>query len=72
MKAGAEREVLSVLPELVRDARTEPGNLAFDAYRDTEDERSYVLLERYVSRDAFTAHQQTLTSRTCCSTASCR
>lgn len=57
--AGAEDEVWAVLPELVHAARTEPGNLAFDAYRDTEDDRSYVLLERYVSRAALDAHRET-------------
>jgi quinol monooxygenase YgiN len=59
IQAGREREVLAVLPELVRAARTEPGNLAFDAYRSTEDDRSYVLLERYVSRAAFADHRET-------------
>jgi quinol monooxygenase YgiN len=38
--------------------REEPGNLAFDSYRKTGDRRSYVLLERYESREALDAHRQ--------------
>jgi quinol monooxygenase YgiN len=42
MKSGTDREVLA----LVDAARTEPGNLAFDAYRSFRDPNAYVLLER--------------------------
>ena len=59
MKKGEEDAVLSVLPRLIEAARTEPGNLSFVAYRQLDDERTYVLLERYKSREAFAAHQQT-------------
>ena len=44
---------------LVDAARTEPGNLAFDAYRSFRDPNAYVLLERYGSRDALAAHRAT-------------
>jgi quinol monooxygenase YgiN len=57
--AGKEDEVLGLLPELVAATRTEPGNLAFTAYRALDDERGVVLLERYASRDAFAAHRET-------------
>jgi quinol monooxygenase YgiN len=40
-------------------ARTEPGNLAFDVYRDIDDDRSVVLLERYTSKDALAVHRET-------------
>jgi quinol monooxygenase YgiN len=42
---GHEAEVFALLAEFIDDARTEPGNLAFDSYRKTGDDRSYVLLE---------------------------
>ena len=59
MKEGEEDAVLAVLPRLIEAARAEPGNLSFVAYRQLDDERTYVLLERYKSREAFAAHQQT-------------
>lgn len=59
MKEGEEAAVLAVLPRLIEAARAEPGNLSFVAYRQLDDERTYVLLERYKSREAFAAHQQT-------------
>jgi quinol monooxygenase YgiN len=55
MKSGTDSEVLA----LVDAARTEPGNLAFDAYRSFRDPNAYVLLERYASRDALAAHHAT-------------
>jgi len=51
--------VLALLPAVCDAARAEPGCLEFDAYRKLGDERSYVLLERYRSRDAFAAHRET-------------
>ena len=59
MKEGAEPEVLALLPVLVEAARAEPGNVAFAAFRQLDDERNYVLLERYESREAFAAHRET-------------
>jgi quinol monooxygenase YgiN len=57
--AGNEDEVYALLAELIAAARTEPGNLAFDAFRSTEDPLRYVLLERYTSREAFADHRET-------------
>jgi quinol monooxygenase YgiN len=54
-----EQEVLNLLSGFIDAARAEPGNLAFDAYRKVGDERSYVLLERYASREALAAHRET-------------
>jgi quinol monooxygenase YgiN len=59
MRPGTENEVLPLLADLITTARTEPGNLAFDAYRSIDEPRSYVLLERYTSREAFAAHRET-------------
>ena len=55
---GNEQEVIALLPGLIEATRTEPGNVAFDAYRKLDDPRSYVLLERYASREAFAAHRE--------------
>jgi quinol monooxygenase YgiN len=58
MTAGKEREVLALLPQLIDAARTEPGNISFEAFRLIGgDDRTYVLLERYVSRQAFADHR---------------
>jgi quinol monooxygenase YgiN len=59
ISAGREADVLATLATLQEAARTEPGNLAFDVYREIGDDRSVVLLERYTSRDAFAAHRET-------------
>ena len=58
IKAGHEDEVLALLGQFIEAARDEPGNLAFDSYGKTGDRRSYVLLERYASREALDAHRQ--------------
>jgi quinol monooxygenase YgiN len=57
--AGMENEVLPLLPKLAAATLTEPGCLAFEIYRRLDDERSYVLLERYASREALDAHRET-------------
>ena len=57
MRPGTESEVLPLVEQLVHAARTEPGNIAFDAYRSLHNPHSYVLLERYASRDALAAHR---------------
>jgi quinol monooxygenase YgiN len=59
MAAGKEDEVLAVLPKFIEAARAEPGNVSIVAYRQLDDDRTYVLLERYASRDAFAAHRET-------------
>jgi quinol monooxygenase YgiN len=59
ISAGNEEEVFRLLPELTAATRTEPGNISFVAYRQLDDDRQVVLLERYVSRDAFAAHRET-------------
>jgi quinol monooxygenase YgiN len=59
MKPDTRNQVLPLVEQLVDAARTEPGNLAFDAYRSFRDPNAYVLLERYASRDALAAHRVT-------------
>jgi quinol monooxygenase YgiN len=59
ISAGAEDEVLALLPLLAEASRAEPGCVSFDAYRRLDDDRGVILLERYVSRDAFAAHRET-------------
>jgi hypothetical protein len=56
---GNELEVESLLTQLADATRAEPGNLSFATYRQLNDERELVLLERYASLDAFTAHRAT-------------
>ncbi len=58
IKEGHEEEVLTRLGQFIEAARQEPGNLAVDSYGKTGDPRSYVLLERYASREALDAHRQ--------------
>ena len=55
---GNEDEVLALLPQLAAATREEPGNLGFEIYRGTEDPHAVILLERYASREAFTAHRE--------------
>jgi quinol monooxygenase YgiN len=59
MAAGKEDEVLAVLPKLIEASRAEPGVVSFAAYRQLDDPRTYVLLERFVSPDAVAAHRET-------------
>jgi quinol monooxygenase YgiN/predicted GNAT family acetyltransferase len=54
---GNELEVESLLTQLADATRAEPGNLSFATYRQLDDERNLVLLERYASLEAFTAHR---------------
>jgi quinol monooxygenase YgiN len=56
---GNEDQVYALLPGLIRGARSEPGNLAFDAYPALDDPSNYILLERYTSREAFAEHRET-------------
>lgn len=59
ISAGKEDEVLALLPVLASAARTEPGNVSFEIYRQVGDDQKVVLLERYASRQAFADHRET-------------
>ncbi len=54
-----KEELLGLLRELARESRQEPGNVSFDIYENVDDPTRVVLLERYVSREAFAAHRET-------------
>jgi quinol monooxygenase YgiN len=48
--------VEAALAQLVPAARAEPGVLAFDVHRDPDDERVFVLVERFRDQAAHDAH----------------
>jgi quinol monooxygenase YgiN len=54
---GMRDAVFAILPKLIEASRKEAGNLAFEAYLNLDNPRSYVLLERYTSCAAFAAHR---------------
>jgi quinol monooxygenase YgiN len=54
---GKGDEVAALLARHAAATRAEPGNLDFVALRSTGDPDSFVLYERYSSREAFEAHQ---------------
>jgi quinol monooxygenase YgiN/predicted GNAT family acetyltransferase len=56
---GNELEVASLLNQLGDATRAEPGSLSSAVYRQLNDERDLVLLERYASLDALNAHRAT-------------
>lgn len=57
--AGNEAAVMDLLPTLAEASRGEPGNRYFRIYRQVDDDRAVVLLERYASRAALDAHRAT-------------
>lgn len=57
-QGGARGGGSALLGQFVEAAREEAGNLAFDSYGKTGDRRSYVLLERYASREALDEHRR--------------
>jgi quinol monooxygenase YgiN len=59
ISAGQEQEVLPLLEKLAEASRGEPDNISFAAYRELNDARNVVLLERYTSREALDAHRET-------------
>lgn len=56
-REGEGERVLELLAQLTAASRSEPGNLAYDYYRNAEDPNHIVLLERYTDVDAFAAHR---------------
>jgi quinol monooxygenase YgiN len=57
--AGREDVILDLVPRLAEASRSEPGCLGFDAYQKVGDRRDVMLIERYTTREAFTAHRDT-------------
>jgi quinol monooxygenase YgiN len=59
MAAGKEEELLALYLKLIAASRQEAGNVSFVAYRQLDEDREIVLLERYASRKAFEEHRAT-------------
>ncbi|MDP9843548.1 putative quinol monooxygenase [Streptosporangium lutulentum] len=57
ISAGNQDKVLPLLRQITEAVRSEPGNISFVPHRQLDDDREVVVLERYVSREAFAAHQ---------------
>lgn len=55
-RPGKGEEVAELLRGLTRDVRTEPGNRAFDPYRESEDSDKFFVFEAYADEDAFHTH----------------
>ena len=53
---GNADRVAELLAGLAADVRTEPGNVAFDAYQLADDETKFFVYEVYADEDAFRAH----------------
>jgi quinol monooxygenase YgiN len=59
LPAGKAADLLPLYRRLAEASRGEPGNLAFEVYRDLDDDHTLVLLERYTSPEAFEEHRRT-------------
>ena len=55
-KPGCADEVAELLLGLTADVRREPGNTAFDPYRESDDPDRFYVFEAYVDDEAFRAH----------------
>jgi quinol monooxygenase YgiN len=53
---GREDELAGLVRQLVVDVRSEPGNVAFDAWVRRERPTEYVVFESYVDQAGFEAH----------------
>jgi quinol monooxygenase YgiN len=58
-RPGEEQAVAAAIDQLIEPSRAEPGNLLYLPHRDPQDPRVFLLYERYVDEDAYTAHGQT-------------
>jgi len=58
-KPGMERELETLLTELAKASRAEPGNLRWDIWRDRDNPGRFVLDELYRSDEAVQAHRET-------------
>jgi quinol monooxygenase YgiN len=57
VSVGHVDEVLALVSELRKASLAEPGCRRFDVFRKVDDDRRIVLLERYVSHEAFEVHR---------------
>ena len=56
---GKDDEVADLLRSYTALVLEEPGCIEFEVYRSVDDQRRFLLLEKYVDRAAFAAHQAT-------------
>ena len=55
-KEGKEDRVLEIIRELTPLSRAEPGNVAYQAHRSSEETRLFYLYEQYVDEAGYEAH----------------
>lgn len=55
-KEGEEERAAAIVPELVAATRGEPGNLMYQAHRDPQDPRVFLMYEQYRDQAAFDEH----------------
>jgi autoinducer 2-degrading protein len=55
-KPGEEEAVAAAIDQLIEPSRAEPGNLIYQAHRDPEDPRVFLLYEQYADEAAYRAH----------------
>lgn len=52
-------EVATLLPQLAKLSRTEPGNESYRISRDLDEPAKFIIVEKYGSSDDFAAHRET-------------
>jgi len=55
-KPGEEGAVAAAIDALIPPSRTEPGMLVYQAHRDPQDPRVFLLYEQYIDEAAYRAH----------------
>jgi quinol monooxygenase YgiN len=55
-KPGEEEAVAAAISALIEPSRAEPGNLLYQAHRDPQDPRTFLLYEQYTDEAAYRAH----------------
>jgi len=56
-RPGEADRLAEVLAQMVAPSRAEPGCLAYEVHRSTEDPGHHMLYEQYTDEDAYAAHQ---------------
>ena len=59
VQPGREADFLEATRDNIANTRQEPGNVQFDCAQAEDEPNRFHFYERYVSKDAFAAHQQT-------------
>ncbi|HET8977665.1 MAG TPA: putative quinol monooxygenase [Solirubrobacteraceae bacterium] len=55
-RPGEEEAVAAAIDALIPPSRQEPGMLVYQAHRDPQNPRVFLLYEQYVDEDAYRAH----------------